>query len=53
MWVIVGLGLIWILGIAILGRVVVASSPLYQPMEGIEDLGYELRVYARVPDMGN
>lgn len=35
-----------------LGRVVVASSPLYQPMESIERLGYELRVFIRVPDLG-
>ncbi|KAF9477229.1 hypothetical protein BDN70DRAFT_118625 [Pholiota conissans] len=34
-------------------RVVVASSPLYQPMESIEQLGYELRVYLRVPDLGD
>jgi hypothetical protein len=35
-----------------LGRVVVTSSPLYQPMDGLERLGYELRVYVRVPDLG-
>ena len=35
-----------------LGRVVVTSSPLYQPMDEIERLGYELRVYVRVPDLG-
>ena len=34
------------------GRVVVTSSPLYQPMDEIERLGYELRVYVRVPDLG-
>lgn len=34
------------------GRVIVASSPLYQPMDGIERLGYEVRVYIRVPDLG-
>ncbi|PPR01009.1 hypothetical protein CVT24_000590, partial [Panaeolus cyanescens] len=34
-------------------RAVVASSPLHQPMEGIKDLGYDLRVYLRVPDMGD
>lgn len=34
------------------GRVVVASSPLYQPMETIERFGYDLRVYIRVPDHG-
>jgi len=36
----------------LLGRVVVTSSPLYQPMESIEHLGYDLRVYMRVPDLG-
>lgn len=30
----------------------VASSPLYQPMETIERFGYELRVFIRVPDLG-
>ena len=35
-----------------LGRVVVTSSPLYQPMDEMERLGYELRVYVRVPDLG-
>ncbi len=34
------------------GRVVVTSSPLYQPMDAIERLGYELRVFIRVPDFG-
>ncbi|KAH9476039.1 hypothetical protein JR316_0011608 [Psilocybe cubensis] len=34
-------------------RVVVTSSPLYQPMESIERLGYELRVFIRVPDFGD
>jgi len=34
------------------GRVVVASSPLYQPMETIERFGYDLRVFVRVPDLG-
>lgn len=34
-------------------RCVVTSSPLYQPMESAEQLGYEVRVYARVPDMGD
>ncbi|KAF8960605.1 hypothetical protein BDZ97DRAFT_1294389 [Flammula alnicola] len=33
-------------------RVVVTSSPLYQPMDSIEHLGYELRVFIRVPDLG-
>ena len=34
-------------------RCVVTSSPLYQSMESAERLGYEVRVYARVPDMGD
>lgn len=34
-------------------RVIVASSPLYQPMDGVERLGYEVRVYIRVPDLGD
>ncbi|KLO15177.1 hypothetical protein SCHPADRAFT_996026 [Schizopora paradoxa] len=34
-------------------RVLVTSSPLYQPMESAERLGYEVRVYARVPDTGD
>ncbi|KJA22567.1 hypothetical protein HYPSUDRAFT_202129 [Hypholoma sublateritium FD-334 SS-4] len=34
-------------------RVVVTSSPLYQPMDAIEHLGYELRVFIRVPDFGD
>jgi len=34
-------------------RVLAASSPLYQPMDGAERLGYEVRVYARVPDTGD
>ncbi|KAF9015376.1 hypothetical protein BDQ17DRAFT_1340959 [Cyathus striatus] len=34
-------------------RVLVTSSPLYQPMDGIERLGYEVRVYLRVPDLGD
>lgn len=29
------------------------SSPLYQPMELAEQLGYEVRIYARVPDLGD
>jgi len=39
-------------GRSVTRRVVVTSSPLYQPMDGIERLGYELRVYVRVPDLG-
>lgn len=34
-------------------RVLVTSSPLYQPMEGAEQLGFEVRVFARVPDTGD
>ncbi|EPS93184.1 hypothetical protein FOMPIDRAFT_1136691 [Fomitopsis schrenkii] len=34
-------------------RVLVASSPLYQPVDTAEQLGYEVRVYARVPDTGD
>lgn len=34
-------------------RVLAASSPLYQPMDSAEKLGYEVRVYARVPDTGD
>lgn len=30
-----------------------ASSPLYQPVDTAEQLGYEVRVYARVPDTGD
>ncbi|KAI0067021.1 hypothetical protein BV25DRAFT_1820174 [Artomyces pyxidatus] len=34
-------------------RVLAASSPLYQPIATAEQLGYEARVYARVPDTGD
>ncbi|KAH0579314.1 hypothetical protein H2248_003459 [Termitomyces sp. 'cryptogamus'] len=34
-------------------RVAVTSSPLYQPMDTLERLGYEVRVYIRVPDLGD
>ncbi|TFK64545.1 hypothetical protein BDN72DRAFT_261522 [Pluteus cervinus] len=34
-------------------RVLVASSPLYQPVDAMERMGYEVRVYLRVPDMGD
>lgn len=34
-------------------RVLATSSPLYQPMESAEAIGYEVRVYARVPDTGD
>lgn len=40
-------------GRSITRRVLVTSSPLYQPMETAEQLGYEVRIYARVPDMGD
>lgn len=39
-------------GRAVSRRVLATSSPLYQPMDGAERLGYEVRVYARVPDLG-
>ncbi|KAI0826688.1 hypothetical protein BC628DRAFT_251879 [Trametes gibbosa] len=34
-------------------RVLVTSSPLYQSMHSAEELGYEVRIYARVPDVGD
>ena len=34
-------------------RVLVTSSPLCQPMESAEQLGYEVRILTRVPDMGD
>ncbi|TFK50434.1 hypothetical protein OE88DRAFT_1660824 [Heliocybe sulcata] len=34
-------------------RVLVTSSPLYQPMDSADQLGYEVRIYARVPDTGD
>ncbi|KAK7062681.1 hypothetical protein VNI00_000169 [Paramarasmius palmivorus] len=34
-------------------RVLVTSSPLYQPMTSAEMLGFEVRVFARVPDLGD
>ncbi|KAF5391227.1 hypothetical protein D9757_003033 [Collybiopsis confluens] len=34
-------------------RILVASSPLYQPLESAERLGFEVRVFARVPDTGD
>jgi hypothetical protein len=34
-------------------RVLATSSPLYQPMETAMAIGYEVRVYARVPDTGD
>ena len=33
-------------------RVLATSSPLYQPMDSAERLGYEVRIYVRVPDNG-
>ncbi|KAJ4474505.1 hypothetical protein J3R30DRAFT_3295438 [Lentinula aciculospora] len=33
-------------------RILVTSSPLYQPMDGAESLGFEVRIFARVPDTG-
>ncbi len=33
-------------------RVLVTSSPLYQPMDGMERLGYQVSVFLRVPDLG-
>lgn len=35
-----------------LGRALVTSSPLYQPMDTMVRLGYDVRIYARVPDYG-
>jgi hypothetical protein len=40
-------------GRAVTRRVLVASSPLYQPVEPATQLGYEVQVYARVPDAGD
>ena len=40
-------------GRSVTRRVLVTSSPLYQPMESAVRLGYEVRIYARVPDMGD
>ncbi|KAJ3808596.1 hypothetical protein F5876DRAFT_78582 [Lentinula aff. lateritia] len=34
-------------------RILVTSSPLYQPMDGAESLGFEVRIFARVPDTGD
>jgi hypothetical protein len=33
--------------------VLATSSPLYQPTDGAEAIGYEVHVYARVPDTGD
>jgi hypothetical protein len=40
-------------GRSVTRRVLVASSPLYQPIEAAAQLGYEVHVYARVPDTGD
>jgi hypothetical protein len=40
-------------GRSVTRRVLVASSPLYQPVEPASQLGYEVHVYARVPDGGD
>ncbi|KAH9965278.1 hypothetical protein BC827DRAFT_1183580 [Russula dissimulans] len=37
-------------GRSVTRRVLVASSPLYQPVEPASQLGYEVHVYARVPE---
>ncbi|EGN94319.1 hypothetical protein SERLA73DRAFT_77737 [Serpula lacrymans var. lacrymans S7.3] len=34
-------------------RCLVTSSPLYQPVDTAEQLGYDVRIYARVPDSGD
>ncbi|THU93440.1 hypothetical protein K435DRAFT_967301 [Dendrothele bispora CBS 962.96] len=34
-------------------RVLVTSSPLYQPMESAAMLGFDVKVFARVPDYGD
>jgi hypothetical protein len=40
-------------GRSVTRRVLVASSPLYQPVDTAAQLGYEVHVYARVPDAGD
>jgi hypothetical protein len=40
-------------GRSVTRRVLVASSPLYQPVEPASQLGYEVHVYARVRDTGD
>lgn len=40
-------------GRSVTRRVLVASSPLYQPVDSAAQLGYEVQVYARVPDTGD
>ncbi|KAI9511964.1 hypothetical protein F5148DRAFT_1310620 [Russula earlei] len=40
-------------GRSVTRRVLVASSPLYQSVEPASQLGYEVHVYARVPDNGD
>lgn len=34
-------------------RVLVTSSPLYQPVDGMERLGYQVSIFLRVPDLGD
>ncbi|KAI0300544.1 hypothetical protein B0F90DRAFT_421239 [Multifurca ochricompacta] len=40
-------------GRSVTRRVLTASSPLYQPVDTAAQLGYEVHVYARVPDTGD
>ena len=40
-------------GRSVTRRVLVASSPLYQPVDTAARLGYEVHVFARVPDTGD
>ncbi|KAF8628958.1 hypothetical protein AX15_003618 [Amanita polypyramis BW_CC] len=46
-----GLALILERGRPVTRRVLVTSSPLYQPMDGMERLGYQVSVFLRVPDL--
>ncbi|KAI6044589.1 hypothetical protein EDC04DRAFT_2936115 [Pisolithus marmoratus] len=48
----VALALLLERGRPITRRCLVTSSPLYQSMDTAEQLGYEVRIYARVPDDG-
>ena len=47
------LALIFERGRSVTRRVLVASSPLYQPVDSAAQLGYEVHVFARVPDAGD
>ncbi|KAF8266255.1 hypothetical protein EI94DRAFT_1803427 [Lactarius quietus] len=47
------LALIFERGRSVTRRVLVASSPLYQSLDSAAQLGYEVHVYARVPDNGD